>query len=108
MDRKYLVDKFCKLGGKVCGQEAGSQNDKITDLVMMLLKPATFKVRNKGDPEQLLQDFIDYVNMDKFFTTTAALGAYTDDQANCEMLIHDRLSQNPMLQNTFNPLDWKI
>ena len=38
-----------------------------------MLRPAAFKYKKPGDPEQLLQDFMLYKTMmDKFFLATAA------------------------------------
>ena len=52
--------------------------------IIMLLKPSPFKVRSMGDLEQLLQNFVDYFkHMDKFFTTTAVLGAHTAEHVHC-------------------------
>ena len=49
-----------------------------------LLKPAQFKVKNKGDPEQLLQDFVKYVElMEQFFTATNATSAHKADHVQC-------------------------
>ena len=46
------------------------------DGLFNLLKPGQFKSVRDGDPETLLQDFEDYVEvMQKFFTTTGAAGA---------------------------------
>ena len=49
-----------------------------------MLKPAAFKCKKPGDPEQLLQDFMLYKTMmDKFFLATAAAGQHTKDCAQC-------------------------
>ena len=49
-----------------------------------LLKPAQFKVKNKEDPEQLLQDFVEYVElMEQFFTATNATAAHKADHVQC-------------------------
>ena len=50
-----------------------------------LLRPAQFKLVRDGDPETLLQDFEDYVEvMEKFFTTTGAAGVHADNHTDCE------------------------
>ena len=50
----------------------------------MLLKPGSFKIKNKGDTEQLLQDCKEYVElMDKFFMATGALGNHTGGHQDC-------------------------
>ena len=54
------------------------------DPMAMLLKPGPFKVKVKGDPEQLLQDFAEYMEvMDKFVTATVALGNHTEGHQDC-------------------------
>ena len=50
------------------GDETGIEEDRrisggIMDPLAMLLKPAPFKVSKKGDPEQTLQDFLEYVEL---------------------------------------------
>ena len=48
------------------------------DGLFNLLKPALFKSVKDGDPDALLQDFEEYVEiMKKFFTTTGAAGQHT-------------------------------
>ena len=55
------------------------------DPMTMLLKPGPFKVKTKGDPEQLLQDFAEYMDvMDRFFTAKGALGDHTVGHQACE------------------------
>ena len=50
----------------------------------MLLKPAPFKVSKKGDPEQTLQDFLDYIELfAQFLTVTSADTGHTQDHAQC-------------------------
>ena len=45
------------------------------DGLFTLLKPAQFKSMRDSDPETILQDFEDYVEvMQKFFTTTGQQG----------------------------------
>ena len=54
------------------------------DPMAMLLKPGPFKVKAKGDPEQLLQDFAEYIDIvNKFFMVTAALDAHTEGHQDC-------------------------
>ena len=54
------------------------------DGLFNLLKPAPFKSVKNGDPEALLQDFEEYVEvMQKFFTTTGAAGNHTALCADC-------------------------
>ena len=55
------------------------------DPMTMLLKPGPFKVKVRGDPEQLLQDFSEYMEvMNKFFIATAALGGHTEGHQDCD------------------------
>ena len=55
------------------------------DPIAMLLKPGAFRVKVKGDPEQLLQDFNEYVELiDKLFTAMAALARHTQGHTDCE------------------------
>ena len=55
------------------------------DGLFTLLKPAPFKSVKDGDPEALLQDFEEYVEvMKKFFTTTGAAGAHINPHENYE------------------------
>ena len=50
----------------------------------MLLKPASFKVGKKGDPEQTLQDFVDYIELfGQFLTATNADADHTEQHAQC-------------------------
>ena len=54
------------------------------DALFNLLKPAQFKSVKDGDPETLLQDFEEYVEMmEKFFTTTGADGVHTQNHDDC-------------------------
>ena len=54
------------------------------DSMAMLLKPGPFKVKVKGDPEQLLQDFAEYMEvMNKFFMATEVLGNHTEGYQDC-------------------------
>ena len=49
-----------------------------------MLKPAAFKCKKPGDPEQLLQDFTLYKTMmAEFFLATSAAGQHTADCAQC-------------------------
>ena len=54
------------------------------DGLFNLLKPALFKSVKDGDPEALLQDFEEYVEiLKKFFTTTGAAGQHTAEHTAC-------------------------
>ena len=54
------------------------------DGLFNLLKPTPFKSVKDGDPEALLQDFEEYVEvMEKFFTTTGAAGEHAEPHTNC-------------------------
>ena len=54
------------------------------DSLAVLLKPASFKVKKKGDPEQLFQDFVEYMELFKqFIAATNADGEHADDLVNC-------------------------
>ena len=54
------------------------------DGLFNLLKPAPFKSVRDGDPETLLQDFEDYVEvMQKLLTTTGAAGEHLAEHINC-------------------------
>ena len=57
-----------------------------------LLKPAAFKSVKDGDPEALLQDFEEYVEvMQDFFTTTGAAGDHVDPHtANCGACLKEK------------------
>ena len=58
------------------------------DPLAMLLKPAPFKVSKKGDPEQTLQDFLEYVELfGQFLTATDADADHTDVHANCSTCV---------------------
>ena len=47
--------------------------------MMALLKPAPFQIKKEGDPEHLLQEFLDYVEIFKsFLAATGADGAHTE------------------------------
>ena len=49
-----------------------------------LLKPAPFKIGKKGDPEQTLQDFVDYVELlGQFLTTNNADTGPKEQHASC-------------------------
>ena len=53
------------------------------DSLAVLLKPAPFKVKKKGDPEQLFQDFVEYMELfEQFITATNADGQHADDHVN--------------------------
>ena len=61
------------------------------DGLFNLLKPAQFKSVRDGDPETLLQDFEDYVEvMQKFFTTTGAAGVHAADHTDCGACIKEK------------------
>ena len=50
------------------------------DSLAVLLKPAPFKVKKKGDPEQLFQDFVEYMELfEQFITATNADGQHAHD-----------------------------
>ena len=50
----------------------------------MLLKPAPFKVGKKGDPEQTLHDFVDYIELFRqFLMATNADAGHTEEYAQC-------------------------
>ena len=54
------------------------------DSLAVLLKPASFKVKKKGDPEQLFQDFVEYMELfQQFIPATNADGEHADDLVNC-------------------------
>ena len=54
------------------------------DSLSNLLKPVPFKNRRKGDAEQLLQEFEDYVDtMQNFFMATGTIGEHTENHHNC-------------------------
>ena len=56
------------------------------DSLAVLLKPAPFKVKKKGDPEQLFQDFVEYMELfEQFITATNA-----DDHVNCSACIKQK------------------
>ena len=56
-----------------------------------LLKLSQFKSVRDGNPETLLQDFEDYVEvMQKFFTTTGAAGVHTADHTDCLACIKEK------------------
>ena len=60
------------------------QTNSRIDPVLMLLKPGPFRLKSKGGSEQLLQDFMEYVEtMEKFFMATAALAAHTNRHMDC-------------------------
>ena len=49
-----------------------------------LLKPPPFSNSKVGDPEQLLQDFAEYVKtFEKFMLATGVAGNHTDGHAEC-------------------------
>ena len=49
-----------------------------------LLKPPPFTVAKVGDPEQLLQDFMEYLKIfKKFVLATGVGGEHTGDHVNC-------------------------
>ena len=49
-----------------------------------LLKPPPFTVAKLGDPEQLLQDFMEYLKIfKKFVLATGVGGEHTGDHMNC-------------------------
>ena len=62
------------------------------DGLFNLLKPAPFKSVKDGDPEALLQDFEEYVEvMQDFFTTTGAAGDHVDPHtANCGACLKEK------------------
>ena len=61
-----------------------------------LLRPEPFKLKKKGDSEQLLQDFKSYrEKMELFFTAAQAVGAHTGEQAGREAQGHNSV---PLLQ----------
>ena len=48
-----------------------------------MLKPLPFKVKKGGDPEQLLQDFVEYPEIfDKFLLVTGVAGEHSGDHVN--------------------------
>ena len=54
------------------------------DPLAILLKPAPFKIGKKGDPEQTLQDFVDYVELlGQFLTTNNADTGPKEQHASC-------------------------
>ena len=58
------------------------------DPLAMLLKPAPFRVGKKGDPEQTLQDFVDYIELfGQFLTATNANTGHTDQHAQCSTCV---------------------
>ena len=58
------------------------------DPLAMLLKPAPFKVAKKGDPEQTLQDFLDYIELfEQFLTATNANAGHTAQHAQCSTCV---------------------
>ena len=61
------------------------------DGLFNLLKPASFKSVKDGDPEALLQDFEEYVEvMQKFFTTNGAAGNHAAACADCGSCIKEK------------------
>ena len=62
------------------------------DGLFNLLKPAPFKSVKNGDPEALLQDFEEYVEvMHDFFTTTGAAGDHVDPHnASCGACLKEK------------------
>ena len=61
------------------------------DSLAVLLKPTPFKVKKKGDPEQLFQDFVEYMELfEQFITATNADGDHADDHVNCSACIKQK------------------
>ena len=75
--------------GPVIGQTI---NSNTMDGLFNLLKPGPFKSVKNGDPEALLQDFEEYVEvMHDFFTTTGAAGFHVDPHtANCGACLKEK------------------
>ena len=54
------------------------------DVLAALLKPPPFKPKNRDDPEQLLQDWVEYIKLFNHFIGVAGLDAdHTDNHVNC-------------------------
>ena len=53
--------------------------------MMAMMRPAHFVESRKGDPEQLMQEFTEYVKIfRKFLKATGMAGAHTEEHRECE------------------------
>ena len=53
--------------------------------MMAMMRPAQFVESRKGDPEQLMQEFTEYMKIfGKFLKATGMAGAHTEEHRECE------------------------
>ena len=80
----YKVNCYFYIGDE-SGIAEGERVSYTMDTMAMLLKPVPFKVKKKGDPEQLLQDFVEYMELfEQFITATNVAGEHTDRHLACQ------------------------